>query len=66
MARMATLATWATLAAAAFLAAPAASAGVDVDFGASVPIGDDGRLFVNISSRALEARIASIRGNPRA
>lgn len=54
MARMATLATWATLAAAAFLAAPAASAGVDVDFGASVPIGDDGRLFVNISSRAFD------------
>lgn len=31
--------------------APAAGAGVDVDLGASVPVGDNGRLFFHISSR---------------
>lgn len=35
-------------------AAPAAHAGIDVAFGARVPIGDDGGLFVNISSRYFE------------
>ena len=30
---------------------PAAHAGIDVDLGASFPIGDNGRLFFNISSR---------------
>ncbi len=35
----------------AVLAAGAARAGADVRFGADVPIGDDGRLFVSISSR---------------
>lgn len=33
------------------LAAAPARAGVDVDFGAAVPLGDDGSLFVSISSR---------------
>ena len=33
---------------------PDARAGVDVAFGARVPIGDDGNLFVNISSRYFE------------
>ncbi len=32
-------------------AAAPARAGVDIDLGASVPLGDDGRLFFNISSR---------------
>ncbi len=31
--------------------APAAHAGVDVDLGASFPVGDNGRLFFSISSR---------------
>ena len=31
--------------------APAARAGVDVDLGASAPLGDSGRVFFNISSR---------------
>ncbi len=31
--------------------APAARAGVDVDLGATVPLGDSGRVFFNISSR---------------
>ena len=41
----------AVLAVAATLYAPRASAGVDVSFGASVPVGDDGHLFFSISSR---------------
>ncbi len=34
-----------------FASAGAAPAGVDVDFGAAAPLGDDGGLFVSISSR---------------
>ena len=33
---------------------PVAHAAVDIAFGARVPIGDDGSLFVNISSRYFE------------
>lgn len=33
------------------LAAVPAAAGVDIDFGAAVPVGDDGALFLSISSR---------------
>ena len=35
----------------ACLAAPAADAGLDVDFGAAVRIGDDHDLFLNVSAR---------------
>lgn len=35
----------------ALLAAQAATAGVDIDFGAAVPVGDDGALFLSVSSR---------------
>ena len=45
---------FAGLALAACVAIPSAHAGVDIAFGARVPIGDDGSLFVNISSRYFE------------
>ncbi len=42
---------WMAIGACALLAATSAGAGVDIDFGASVPFGDDGRLYLAISSR---------------
>jgi len=39
------------LAVAAVVAAVPARAALDIDFGASVPVGDDGHLFLSISSR---------------
>ena len=40
--------------------APAALAGVDVDLGASFPVGDNGRLFFDISSRYFDFQPAVV------
>ncbi len=40
--------------------APSAYAGVDVDLGASFPVGDNGRLFFNISSRYFDFQPAVV------
>jgi hypothetical protein len=40
---------------------PAARAGVDVDLGASVPLGDQGRLFFDISSRYFDMEPTVVR-----
>lgn len=50
----------AVLAVVATLGAPRATAGVDVSFGASVPIGDDGNLFFSISSRYFDREPAVV------
>lgn len=48
------------------LSFPAALAGLDIDFGAAVPLGDDGRLFVNVSSRHFDVPVPVIeRSMPR-
>ena len=39
---------------------PAARAGVDIAFGASVPIADDGRLFFSISSRYFDRDLRTV------
>ncbi len=41
-------------------AAVPARAGVDIDFGAAVPIGDDGQLFVNVSSRQFGVPVRTV------
>ena len=48
------------LAAVACLAAAPARAGLDVSFGADVPVGDDARLFFNISSRYFDRDVRVI------
>lgn len=43
-----------------FFVATPARAGVDVDFGANVPIGDDANLFFHISSRAFDQDVRAV------
>lgn len=46
--------------AAALLGAAPAAAGVDVAFGADVPVGDDARLFFSISSRYFDRDVRAV------
>lgn len=48
------------LALGAWLAAGPATAGVDIDFGAAVPVGDDGALFLSVSSRYFDRDRAQV------
>lgn len=52
---------WAAMAASAFFIGAPAQAGVDITFGADVPIGDDGQLFLAISSRCFDQEPRVIR-----